>query len=120
LNVKIGLLQIYSQDLESSEDHDHQEDDDRDSGGGGRRSLKRNSSVLIDLDVLQQKVSSLEKDNRQLRDEASSRLTDLDQEEKREMQLIADCVKQLCESLHLFFRLLLNQFCRSHIPLLFS
>ena len=93
MNVKIGLLQIYSQDLESSEDHDHQEDE-----GGGRRSRKRGSSVMVDLDVLQQKVSHLEKDNRLLREEASSKITDLDHEEKKEMQLIADCVRQLCES----------------------
>ena len=95
LNAKIGLLQIYSQDLESDEDHDRQEEED--AGGGKSKNGKRNSSVLQDWEVLQQKVSSLERDNRQLREEASSRQTDLDQEEKKEMQLISDCVKQLSE-----------------------
>lgn len=97
LNAKIGLLQIYSQDLESDEDHDRQEEED--AGGGGKsQTAKRNSSSgLPDWQVLKQKVASLERDNRELREEASSRETDLDKEEKKEMQLISDCVKQMSE-----------------------
>ncbi|XP_055946882.1 trafficking kinesin-binding protein 1-like isoform X1 [Argiope bruennichi] len=84
LSVKNGLLQIYTQDL------------DTDSESGSPSSRERGFSVS--WDTLNKKISCLQEENNLLRAEAVSRTTDIEEEEKKEMQLISDCVRQLTEA----------------------
>ncbi|GIX97439.1 trafficking kinesin-binding protein 1 [Caerostris darwini] len=83
LSVKNGLLQIYTQDL----------DTDSESG-----SPSKERAFSISWDMLNKKISCLQEENIQLRTEAVSRTEDIEEEEKKEMQLITDCVKQLTEA----------------------
>ncbi|KAG8185931.1 hypothetical protein JTE90_010717 [Oedothorax gibbosus] len=82
LSVKNGLLQIYTQDL----------DTDSETGSPVEKGFS------VSWDVLNKKISNLQEENIQLRTEAVSRSTDIEEEEKKEMQLITDCVKQLSEA----------------------
>ncbi|XP_055946906.1 trafficking kinesin-binding protein 1-like isoform X2 [Argiope bruennichi] len=83
LSVKNGLLQIYTQDL----------DTDSESG-----SPSRERGFSVSWDTLNKKISCLQEENNLLRAEAVSRTTDIEEEEKKEMQLISDCVRQLTEA----------------------
>ncbi|XP_035226821.1 trafficking kinesin-binding protein 1-like isoform X2 [Stegodyphus dumicola] len=83
LSVKNGLLQIYTQDL------------DTDSETG---SPVKEKGFSVSWEVLNKKISCLQEENSQLRSEAFSRTADIENEEKKEMQLISDCVKQLTEA----------------------
>ncbi|XP_055946917.1 trafficking kinesin-binding protein 1-like isoform X3 [Argiope bruennichi] len=82
LSVKNGLLQIYTQDL----------DTDSESGSPRERGFS------VSWDTLNKKISCLQEENNLLRAEAVSRTTDIEEEEKKEMQLISDCVRQLTEA----------------------
>lgn len=76
------------------------------SASGARRKSKFASpfvdvgagNVSIDYDLLHDKVSSLERDNRELREQAETLEKSLEQEERKEMQLIHDFLKQLSDS----------------------
>jgi len=76
------------------------------SASGARRKSKFSSpfvdvgagNVSIDYDLLQDKVSSLERDNRELREQTETLEKSLEQEERKEMQLIHDFLKQLSDS----------------------
>lgn len=91
MTVKNGLLQIYTEDLETSESAD-------DATPGPVSS--KDHSLLINWDVLQEKVETLERDNHELREAATERFSELESEEKREQQLIQDVVKQLSDANH--------------------
>ncbi|GBM02025.1 Trafficking kinesin-binding protein 1, partial [Araneus ventricosus] len=83
LSVKNGLLQIYTQDL----------DTDSESG-----SPSKERGFSVSWDTLNKKISCLQEENHQLRTEALSRTFDIEEEEQKEMQLISDCVRQLTEA----------------------
>ncbi|GFR00645.1 trafficking kinesin-binding protein 1 [Trichonephila clavata] len=83
LSVKNGLLQIYTQDL------------DTDSETG---SPIRERGFSVSWDTLNKKISCLQEENTQLRSEAVCRSADIEEEEKKEMQLITDVVRQLTEA----------------------
>ena len=89
MSVKNGLLQIYCEDLETSESADE--------ASAGPASSK-DHSLLVNWDVLQEKVETLERDNQELREAATERSSELESEEKRELQLIQDVVKQLTDA----------------------
>lgn len=93
MSIKNGLLQIYSEDLETSESVSGQAAGA--AGGGGGPSSLRDQSLLVNWDVLQEKVDTLERDNQELRDAATDRFSELENEERKEQQLIQDCMKQL-------------------------
>ncbi|XP_054711268.1 trafficking kinesin-binding protein 1-like [Uloborus diversus] len=82
LSIKNGLLQIYTQDL----------DTESDSG-----SPVKERGFSVSWDVLNKKISCLQEENSQLRSEAFSRTADIEVEEKKEMQLISDCARQLTQ-----------------------
>lgn len=74
LSLKASLLQIYSQE-DSSDSTTPCED--------------------VGLDELNRKIHQLEQENTELRSESQARISSLETEEKKEMQLITDCIKQL-------------------------
>nr|XP_042903690.1 trafficking kinesin-binding protein 1-like [Parasteatoda tepidariorum]XP_042903732.1 trafficking kinesin-binding protein 1-like [Parasteatoda tepidariorum]XP_042903781.1 trafficking kinesin-binding protein 1-like [Parasteatoda tepidariorum]XP_042903826.1 trafficking kinesin-binding protein 1-like [Parasteatoda tepidariorum] len=80
LTVKNGLLQIYTQDLDTESD---------------TSSPVKERGFSVSWDLLNRKISNLQEENSLLRTEAISRSAELEDEEKKEMQLITDCVKQL-------------------------
>lgn len=82
--MKNGLLQIYSEDLEIDESEFDSE-----------HSLSDRNAVLTGWDELQKRVRSLEDDNTKLKTESLLRALDIENEEKKELQLIQDCAKQL-------------------------
>ncbi|GFR00648.1 trafficking kinesin-binding protein 1 [Trichonephila clavata] len=82
LSVKNGLLQIYTQDL----------DTDSETGSPIERGFS------VSWDTLNKKISCLQEENTQLRSEAVCRSADIEEEEKKEMQLITDVVRQLTEA----------------------
>jgi hypothetical protein len=91
LNIKNGLLQIYTADLENSESA-------ADCLSPSGPSSSKDHSLLLNWDVLQEKVETLERDNQELREAATERVSELESEEKREQQLIQDVVKQLADA----------------------
>lgn len=106
LNVKSNLLQVYSQDLDECESL-------KGGGGGGTelvtespsRSFRSTSSnsFTINWESLHEQVCELQEENKRLRKEAHSCITDLEIEEKKELRLIHDCTKQLSKFvIHLF------------------
>ncbi|XP_067138824.1 trafficking kinesin-binding protein 1-like isoform X4 [Centruroides vittatus] len=82
LSLKNGLLQIYTQDL----------DTESDSGSPSDR------SIAVNWEMLNKKIQNLQEENMQLRNEAVDRTIDIENEEKKEMQLINDCVRQLSDA----------------------
>lgn len=99
LNVKSNLLQVYSQDLDECESS-------LEAGGtttneivigSPSRSYRSTSSnsFHINWESLHEQVCELQEENKRLRKEANSCITDLEIEEKKELQLIHDCTKQL-------------------------
>lgn len=82
LSLKNGLLQIYTQDL----------DTESDSGSPSDR------SIAVNWEMLNKKIQNLQEENMQLRNEAVVRTIDIENEEKKEMQLINDCVRQLSDA----------------------
>ena len=88
MSIKSGLLQIYTEDLETSESADD----------ASPCPPPRDHSSLANWDVLQERVESLERDNASLRQAASERCSELESEEQREQQLVLDCVKQLADA----------------------
>lgn len=83
LSMKNGLLQIYSADFEAEESESES------------HSLKDKASILLSWDELQKRVESLEEENIKLQSEAVLRAIDIENEERKELQLIHDCAKQL-------------------------
>ncbi|GFS59114.1 trafficking kinesin-binding protein 1 [Trichonephila inaurata madagascariensis] len=83
LSVKNGLLQIYAQDLDTDSD---------------TSSPIRERGFSVSWDTLNKKISCLQEENTQLRAEAVCRSADIEEEEKKEMQLITDVVRQLTEA----------------------
>ncbi|RWS30115.1 Trafficking kinesin-binding protein 1-like protein, partial [Leptotrombidium deliense] len=62
---------------------------------------REKSSLLLNWDLMQQRICILESENVALRGEANSRKEDIELEEKKELQLIHDCAKQLSMCLRL-------------------
>ncbi|RWS16376.1 Trafficking kinesin-binding protein 1-like protein, partial [Dinothrombium tinctorium] len=87
--VKNGLLQIYHADLEKSE---------TESESPNRSPLRDKHTLLLNWDLMHQKICSLEAENILLRSEANARKEDIEYEEKKELQLIHDCAKQLTDA----------------------
>ncbi|XP_022241411.1 trafficking kinesin-binding protein 1-like isoform X2 [Limulus polyphemus] len=79
LALKNGLLQIYTQDL----------DTDSESGSPTKE------RGMVNWELLTRKVQDLEKENIQLRQDAVMQSVSIEEEEKKEMQLINDFVKEL-------------------------
>ncbi|CAG2173984.1 unnamed protein product, partial [Oppiella nova] len=86
LSMKNGLLQVYCADIEAqeleSEEQPHQ-------------SLEDKSIGLSNWDELNKRIGSLEEENLRLKCEATARANDIELEERKELQLIHDCAKQL-------------------------
>lgn len=105
MSQKNGLLQIYSADLENSESQlsDYSPEHNTSSKAGanisGHSLLARDkTTLLVNWDDLHSKVSNLEEENSLLRTEATTRASDIELEERKELQLIHDCAKQLSKS----------------------
>lgn len=99
LSIKNGLLQLYSDDFDNSG-----EIEDENSTATVHSNCydsinerKDKETLILKWELLHEKVLSLEDENRQLRDAASEKNSSLEVEEKKELQLIADCAKQLGE-----------------------
>ena len=99
LSIKNGLLQLYSDDFDNSA-----ELEDENSTATVNSSCydsinerKDKETLILKWELLHEKVLSLEDENRQLRVAASEKTSSLEVEEKKELQLIADCAKQLGE-----------------------
>lgn len=89
LSMKNGLLQIYSADVEAEEllfesPNNYLADD--------------KTSILTNWEELHKRVGSLEEENVRLRIESTARANDIEIEERKELLLIHDCVKQLTEA----------------------
>ena len=89
--MKNGLLQVYCADIEAqeleSEEQPHQ-------------SLEDKSIGLSNWDELNKRIGSLEEENLRLKCEATARANDIELEERKELQLIHDCAKQLSPYSH--------------------
>jgi len=84
--MKNGLLQVYNADVEAEEfESPNQSSGDK-------------ASILTNWEELHKKVGSLEEENLRLRIEATTRANDIELEERKELQLIHDCAKQLSET----------------------
>ena len=85
MSLKNGLLQVYCADIEEqeieTEANEHVEDE--------------RTSILANWEELHKRINNLEEENLRLKCEAVSRANDIEIEEKKELQLIADCAKQL-------------------------
>ncbi|XP_013773506.1 trafficking kinesin-binding protein 1-like isoform X2 [Limulus polyphemus] len=81
LATKISLLQIYSQDLD-----------------GFSEPTTPTEQKGHDLELLHRKVHDLEEKNFQLRSEVDLQEATLEEEEKKEMQIIQDFVKEISEA----------------------
>lgn len=84
MSLKSELLQIYNADTENDEA-------DLESPSP----LKDKTTFLLSWEELQNKIKKLEEENVKIRSEAAARAFDIENEEKKEMQLINDCAKQL-------------------------
>lgn len=97
--MKNGLLQIYNEDLELDELEFESE----------HSSLNDRNALLSSWDELQKRIKSLEEDNLRLKNDALLAAISIENEEKKELQLIQDCAKQLskyifaCLTFYLFF-----------------
>ena len=96
LNVKSNLLQVYSQDLDECESSQGGTEIVIESPSRSFRSTSSNS-FHINWESLHEQVCELQEENKRLRQEANNCITDLESEEKKELQLIQDCTKQLCK-----------------------
>ncbi|CAN8017644.1 unnamed protein product, partial [Ixodes persulcatus] len=91
LATKAALLQAYAQ----------HEDCWADEEGGGRDGAGAGYTQSEEADaycVLNRKIHQLEQENSQLKAESQSQLSSLETEEKKEMQLIKDCIRQLSDA----------------------
>ncbi|XP_054168368.1 trafficking kinesin-binding protein milt-like [Oppia nitens] len=88
LSMKNGLLQVYCADIEAQELESEET----------QQSLEDKSLLLTNWEDLNRRVGSLEEENLRLKNEATSRSKDIEIEEKKELQLIHDCAKQLNEA----------------------
>ncbi len=86
--MKNGLLQIYSADIEEQEFQSEVSEQHSD----------EKTSILTNWEDLHKRVDNLEEENLRLKCEAVSRANDIELEEKKELQLIKDCAKQLSQS----------------------
>uniref|UniRef100_A0A224YWP8 Gaba receptor binding protein n=1 Tax=Rhipicephalus zambeziensis TaxID=60191 RepID=A0A224YWP8_9ACAR len=80
LALKASLLQVYTAQEEADAALPSPTDDDD-----------------VPVSTLTRKIHELEKENSKLKAESQSQLSHLEEEEKKEMQLIRDCVRQLSD-----------------------
>lgn len=85
--MKNGLLQIYSADIEEQEFESE----------SSERPSEVKCSILTNWEELHKRIGNLEEENLRLKCEAISRANDIELEEKKELQLIQDCAKQLSQ-----------------------
>lgn len=90
--MKNGLLQVYCQDIEAQEFESEEI----------HNSLEEKTSLVTNWEELHKKVDTLEEENLRLKCEAVSRANDIEIEERKELQLISDCAKQLSQSFILY------------------
>lgn len=113
LSIKNGLLQLYAEDFdESGEIEDENSTATINSScynDSGER--KDKETLILKWELLHEKVLSLEDENRTLRSAATERSATLEVEEKKELQLIADCAKQLGKCLFFLFQFPLLLLC---------
>ncbi|KAI1293544.1 Trafficking kinesin-binding protein 1 [Halotydeus destructor] len=95
LTLKNGLLQIYSADLESSES---QPESPSHSNSASFRERDKLSSLELRWEDLHDKVCSLEDENDKLRNQVSTKRGDIEYAERKELQLIHDCAKELTDA----------------------
>ena len=96
LSIKNGLLQLYAEDYEDSgEIEDENSTATINSSCYDSSERKDKETLILKWELLHEKVLSLEDENRTLRSAATDRSATLEVEEKKELQLIADCAKQL-------------------------
>ena len=88
LSMKNGLLQIYCADIEAEEFESE----------AIEQPSEEKCSFVSNWDELHKRVGNLEEENLRLKCEAVSRANDIEIEEKKELQLIHDCAKQLSQS----------------------
>lgn len=87
LTMKNGLLQIYDEAEESEIESPNQ------------YLLEDKTSILSNWEELHKRIGSLEEENLRLRIESTARANDIELEERKELQLIHDCAKQLSKHL---------------------
>lgn len=91
LATKAALLQAYAQHEDCWAD---EEGGGRDGAGAGHTQSEEADAYC----VLNRKIHQLERENSQLKAESQSQLSSLETEEKKEMQLIKDCIRQLSDA----------------------
>ncbi|CAN7982180.1 unnamed protein product [Ixodes pacificus] len=91
LATKAALLQAYAQHEDCWAD---EEGGGRDGAGAGHPQSEEADAYC----VLNRKIHQLEQENSQLKAESQSQLSSLETEEKKEMQLIKDCIRQLSDA----------------------
>lgn len=65
--------------------------------------FSKEKSFIANWETLQKKIQNLEDENVELRTEASHRMDDIEEVEKKELQLISDCVRELGKWKFFFF-----------------
>lgn len=80
---------MYSADLENSDLQDNSP------AHSNNSAHKDRTTLMANWDDLHSKVYGLEEENSLLRVEANVRATDIEKEERKELQLIHECAKQL-------------------------
>ncbi|CAN7991725.1 unnamed protein product, partial [Ixodes hexagonus] len=93
LATKAALLQAYAASEEAAGDND---DGVNAQGSGGNSYLEGEEAGA--WSVLNRKIHQLEQENSQLKAESQSQLSSLEEEEKKELQLIRDCIRQLSDA----------------------
>lgn len=110
LSIKNGLLQLYAEDFEESgeiEDENSTATVNSSCYNDSISERKDKETLILKWELLHEKVLSLEDENRTLRSAAGERSATLEVEEKKELQLISDCAKQLGKWNRIRYHLLL-------------
>lgn len=85
LSMKNGLLQVYCAQIEEQETETEPSE----------QIAGEMISILANWEELHKRIDNLEEENLRLKRQATSIANDIEIEEKKELQLIHDCAKQL-------------------------